>query len=112
MQGIILSAALVESFAPGLGQVTLGGVVGYALGYAIKKIIKIMMIFLGIFIALTTILSSQQIISVNWPLVENFFAEITQNPDLSLQNLAKWVGTYIPVTGGLLAGFFIGFRKG
>lgn len=112
MQGIFLTAALVEAVAPGLGQATLGGVVGYALGFALKKIIKILLIFTGVFIALTTVLASQNIISVNWPLVENYFNEILQNSNISFENLIQWLGAYIPVTGGLVAGFFIGFRKG
>ena len=89
---------------------------GILLGYALKKVVKLIAIVVGLFLAGLASLQYQQIASVNWSKVEGTISTIanaTTNTfnDYNIETLAmSHLG--IPLTGGLSAGFTIGFMKG
>jgi uncharacterized membrane protein (Fun14 family) len=110
---IFLNTVVAEALMPGLGKVTVGGCVGYALGFAIKKTLKLVMIFLGLFTVLAIILANQNMITINWDIIATNFQElIDKHGVLSIEQLGEHLGAFIPLTGGLVAGFVFGFRQG
>lgn len=97
--------------------VTGGGFIGgLLLGYALKKVVKLMAVVVGLFIAGLSYLQYQQIASVNWDKVEGTISTIanaTTNTfnDYNIETLGL-TNLGIPLTGGMSAGFAIGFMKG
>ena len=97
---------------------TIGGgfVAGILIGWAVKKVIKLVAIMAGLFLAGLAYLQYQQIASVNWDRIEGTISTIanaTTNTfnDHNIESLAT-TNLGIPLTGGMSAGFAIGFMKG
>jgi uncharacterized membrane protein (Fun14 family) len=89
---------------------------GLLLGYALKKVVKLIAVIVGLFIAGLAYLQYQQIASFNWDRIEGTIATIanaTTNSfnDHNIESLAT-TNLGIPLTGGMSAGFAIGFMKG
>ena len=103
----------ISSIGAVAGSGFLGGIL---LGYALKKLVKLIAVAGGLFIAGLAYLQYQQIASVNWDMVEGIIssiANITTNTfnDYNVGTLAT-ASLSIPLTGGMSAGFAIGFMKG
>ena len=97
---------------------TLGGGFfgGLLLGYAIKKVVKLLAVVVGLFIAGLAYLQYQQLAFFNWDRIEgniSTIANATTNTfsDHNIETLAT-ANLGIPLTGGMSAGFAIGFMKG
>jgi uncharacterized membrane protein (Fun14 family) len=100
-----------------IGTVVGGGLFGgLLLGYALKKVVKLIAVVVGLFIAGLAYLQYQQIASVNWDKIESTItglANATTNTfnNYNLESLATTT-LGIPLTGGMSAGFVVGFMKG
>ena len=106
----------VESIGSIATSLISGTVVGILVGYALKKVLRIGLVILGTFFAALAYLHYQGLLSVNWEkmemisravlttLVDSEITGNTANPILS--NLG------LPLTGGMVMGFAIGFVKG
>jgi uncharacterized membrane protein (Fun14 family) len=106
----------VESFLSipaGIGAGFFGGLL---LGYALKKVVKLLAIIVGLFLAGLAYLQSEKIASVNWDRVEDTISTIANAVTNTLNgyNIESLATTSlgIPLTGGMSAGFAIGFMKG
>ena len=89
---------------------------GVLVGWALKKVVKLFAIIAGLFLEGLAILEHQQVASVNWDKVEgtvSAIASATTNTltDYNIETLAT-TNLGIPLTGGISAGFAIGFMKG
>ena len=89
---------------------------GILLGYALKKVVKLIAVVVGLFLVGLAYLQHQQIATVNWAKVEGTISTIanaTTNTfnDYNIETLAM-TNLGIPLTGGMSAGFTIGFMKG
>ena len=101
------------SVSAGIGSGFFGGLL---LGYALKKVVKLMAIIVGLFLAGLAYLQYQRITSVNWDMIENTISTIANTTtntfnDYNIEGLAT-TNLGISLTGGMLAGFAIGFMKG
>ena len=103
----------INSIAATIGGGFFGGLL---LGYAIKKVVKLLAIVVGLFIAGLAYLQYQQLAFFNWDRIEGSISTIanaTTNTfnDHNIESLAT-TNLGIPLTGGMSAGFAIGFMKG
>jgi uncharacterized membrane protein (Fun14 family) len=108
-----MSTDSINSIAATVGGEFFGGLL---LGYALKKVIKIISIVDGLFIAGLAYLQYQQLASFNWDKIEGTISTITNATtntfnDYNIETLAT-TNLGIPLTGGMSAGFAIGFMKG
>ena len=112
---------------------TLGGgfFVGVLIGYALKKVIKLVAVIVGLFLAGLAYLQTQQIANINW----NKLQTVSEGAITTLSNVLIQIPGIssgsggdghatatasslamtnfgIPLTGGVSAGFTIGFIKG
>ena len=87
------------------GSVTLGFILGVATGYALKKVLKFLLFVLGVVILGIQILAYFDVIKVTWNGVK-FSLPVSADKvfQITLYN--------IPLTGGFLIGFWLGFKKG
>jgi uncharacterized membrane protein (Fun14 family) len=98
--------------------VTIGGGFfgGLLLGYAVKKAVKLIAVIVGLFIAGLAYLQYQQIASFNWDKIDGTISTIANATthtfnSYNIETLAM-TNLGIPLTGGMSAGFAIGFMKG
>jgi uncharacterized membrane protein (Fun14 family) len=90
---------------------------GLLLGYTIKKVVKIISVIAGLFIAGLAYLQYQQIAFLDWNRIEALFtsalgnvtANIPNNQEIAMLAMSNFG---IPLTGGMSAGFAVGFMKG
>jgi uncharacterized membrane protein (Fun14 family) len=106
----------IEGFSSEAAAAGGGFIGGLLLGYALKKVVKLMAVRVGLFIAGLAYLQYQQIASFNWDKIEgavSTIANVTTNTfnDHSIETLTT-TNLGIPLTGGMSAGFAIGFMKG
>jgi uncharacterized membrane protein (Fun14 family) len=100
-----------------VGAVVGGGFFGgLLLGYALKKVFKLIAVVVGLFIAGLAYLQYQQLASVNWDKIENTNTKLANTitntfNDYNIETLAT-TNLGIPFTGGMSAGFAVGFMKG
>jgi uncharacterized membrane protein (Fun14 family) len=103
----------INSIAATIGGGFFGGLL---LGYAVKKVVKLIAVVVGLFIAGLVYLQYQQLASFNWNKIEGTLSTIanaTSNTfnDYNIETLAA-TNLGILLTGGMSAGFTIGFMKG
>jgi uncharacterized membrane protein (Fun14 family) len=108
-----MSVDIINSIATTIGGGFFGGLL---LGYALKKIIKLLAVVIGLFLAGLAYLQYHQLASFNWDKIEvtiTSLANATTNTfnDYNIEALAM-TNLGIPLTGGMSAGFAIGFMKG
>jgi uncharacterized membrane protein (Fun14 family) len=108
-----LNSDFIASVSASVGGGFFGGIL---LGYALKKVVKLIAIVVGLFLAGLAYLQYQQVASINWAKVEGTISTIanaTTNTfnDYNIETL-EMTNLGIPLTGGLSAGFTIGFMKG
>jgi uncharacterized membrane protein (Fun14 family) len=90
---------------------------GLLFGYAIKKVVKLLAVIAGLIIAGLAYLEYQQIASLDWNRIEvlasetlgNVTAQISNNQEVTSLAMSNFG---IPLTGGMSAGFAVGFMKG
>ena len=89
---------------------------GFLIGHTLKHIVKILAVVVGLFLGALMYLQSQTIINVNWDKLQSLLESSLSAIGNSITNsgqISTVVGNLgIPLTGGLLAGFAIGFMKG
>jgi uncharacterized membrane protein (Fun14 family) len=106
----------IDSLTSIAGNIGGGFFGGLLLGYALKKLVKLIAVIVGLFIAGLAYLQYQQIASFNWDKIEattSTIANATTNTfnNYNIEILAS-TNLGIPLTGGMSAGFTIGFMKG
>jgi uncharacterized membrane protein (Fun14 family) len=101
------------SISTGIGGGFFGGLL---LGYALKKVVKLIAVVVGLFLAGLAYLQYQQVTYVNWAKVEGTISTIANatTNTFNVYNIETLAITNIgiPLTGGMSAGFTIGFMKG
>jgi uncharacterized membrane protein (Fun14 family) len=89
---------------------------GLLFGYALKKVVKLIALVAGLFIAGLAYLRYQQIVYFDWGKIERVVTDIFGNVDnqISGQVITSFAlsNLGVPLTGGMSAGFAIGFMKG
>ncbi|GEM87273.1 hypothetical protein MGR01S_18980 [Meiothermus granaticius NBRC 107808] len=104
----------VDWIQPYIGQLTFGGVAGFATGYAIKTVGRWVAIFLGIIFIVVQVLASLGYLSVDWTRIQRDVEPYFQNENLrSLWNgLIALLTNNLPFGGAFVAGLLLGLRRG
>jgi uncharacterized membrane protein (Fun14 family) len=104
----------LEGLAPYLGQITFGGVAGFATGLATKKIGRIALVFAGLIFIALQILAYAKIIAIDWIRLEGFVAPtFKQSTMLSILNLMWHILTNnLPFGAAFIPGFLLGLKRG
>jgi uncharacterized membrane protein (Fun14 family) len=101
----------LQKALPVVSEASFFGFLGFALGYASRKVLKIGLIVVGFFFIFVQGMAYLGIIQVDWQraldLVNDAVLNIKGN-----QTVGEFVKNRIPAAGALVAGYFLGFRKG
>jgi len=104
-----MTSPLVESLAPIVFQLVLGGVGGFLIGYAIRKVIKIAIIVAVVVFSLI-LLASANVINVDYSGLSETTTNVLNavNPAL---NMITPLLAHVPFIASLIFGFFLGFKR-
>ena len=91
-----------------VGDMGVGGVVGFITGYALKKFIKLLLALIGVYVLSLFWLQQKGVVTINTNALFNL-TESTANQTLSL---ADKVMSILPGGGAFVVGFYLGFHKG
>lgn len=100
-----------------------GGISGFLMGFAVKKVANLLKLLIltlvGIQLFLLAMLESQGLISVDWTSINSALSTVASEGVGALviaggtaAPIARELVTFLPATGGAVAGFFVGWRRG
>lgn len=101
----------IEGLLPLFTEGSFFALIGFALGYASRKVVKLLLIFVAIFFLGIQALSYAEVMTVDW----NHAIELLNRVVLNLkedQPFTQVLKEKIPTVGALIAGYFLGFRRG
>lgn len=109
MEGVEL-----PDLSPYLGQVTFGGLAGYAVGYALKKLGRLLAVALGLLFVAVQLLAQAGYIQVDWTRIQRDVEPLLQQPGLrSLWERLLTTLTYnLPFGASFVGGLILGLRAG
>jgi uncharacterized membrane protein (Fun14 family) len=104
----------VEVIQPYIGQLTFGGLAGFAVGYAIKTVGRWVAIFLGVIFIVVQILASMGYLSVDWTRIQRDVEPYINNSGVKnlWNNLVSLLTNNLPFGGAFIAGLLLGLRRG
>jgi uncharacterized membrane protein (Fun14 family) len=109
-----VGSQLLDAAAPYLGQISFGGLAGFATGYAVKKIGKIALFIFGSVFILLQVLAFMGIIEINWLRIQQFAEPALQRPALenAINGLVGILTNNLPFAGAFMPGFLLGLKFG
>lgn len=113
-------ASWLERYAGGswqvLGaQVGLGALLGFAVGYATKFALRLALLLVGVAVLLAVYLSRTGFLTVHWDALQTAYDQYVLGQGGVFVLLKSWASSlsgYIPISGGFVLGFLLGFRAG
>jgi uncharacterized membrane protein (Fun14 family) len=104
----------LPDLSPYLGQVTFGGLAGYAVGYALKKLGRLLAVALGLLFVVVQLLAQAGYIQVDWTRIQRDVEPLLQQPGLqSLWERLLTTLTYnLPFGASFVGGLILGLRAG
>jgi uncharacterized membrane protein (Fun14 family) len=105
---------ILDAIAPYIGQISFGGLAGFATGYAMKKIGKIALFVFGTIFILLQVLAYMGVIEINWLRVQQFAEPALQRPALesTLNGIIGVLTNNVPFAGAFIPGFLLGLKFG
>lgn len=101
----------VEGALPMISEASFFALIGFALGYFARKVVKLGLILLAVFFIGVQGLSYLGVIDVNWDraleVLNDFVLNLKEN-----ETIGEILKDRIPTAGALVAGYWLGFRKG
>lgn len=101
----------IEGWLPLLTEGSFFALIGFALGYATRKIVKVLLIFVAIFFIGIQALAYADVMTVDWgkalELINRLVLNLREDQPITEVLIAK-----VPTAGSLIAGYFLGFRRG
>jgi uncharacterized membrane protein (Fun14 family) len=103
-----------DMLAPYLGQISFGGLSGFATGFAVKKIGRIALVMFGLIFILVQVLAYMGLIEVNWLRIQQFAEPALKRPALEgfFNGLLGILTNNLPFAGSFVPGFLLGLRFG
>jgi uncharacterized membrane protein (Fun14 family) len=105
---------IIDQITPYLGQISFGGLSGFAVGYALKKVGRVALVVFGLLFITLQALAYAGFIEVNWLRIQQ-----VANPVLERNSLeGTWKGLLavltqnIPFAGAFVPGLLLGLRMG
>ncbi|AEB11388.1 FUN14 domain-containing protein [Marinithermus hydrothermalis] len=104
----------MENLQPFVGQITFGGLAGFATGYALKKIGKVLAVILGIGFLSLQLLAYAGYIQIDWTRIQQDVDPLLDQERLrGFWNQLLEVLTFnLPFAGGFTAGLVLGLKRG
>jgi len=100
----------LPDLTPYLGQITFGGLAGYAVGYALKKVGRLLAIALGLLFVALQLLAQAGYVEVDWTRIQRDVEPLLQQP--ALRNLWDRLLATLTFGASFVGGLVLGLRAG
>ena len=106
--------ATFSDIAPLLGQIGLGGLLGFAVGFALKKVGTIVLVVLGCLVLLLQLAAMADIIQVNWLRIQEVINPWLEPDSLDAtgRSFVTMLVADLPFAGSFLGMLAVGFKAG
>lgn len=101
----------LTEYLPMVTEASFFGLIGFALGYFSRKVVKVGLILIGIGFIAAQGLSYVGVVDIKWDRA----IDLVNGAILDIKGSQSWKEIFahkIPTMGALIAGYFVGFRKG
>ncbi|WP_167764528.1 MULTISPECIES: FUN14 domain-containing protein [Thermus] len=104
----------LPDLTPYLGQMTFGGLAGYAVGYALKKVGRLLAIGLGLLFIALQLLAQAGYVQVDWTRIQKDVEPLLQQPGLQglWERLVQTLTYNLPFGASFVGGLLLGLRAG
>jgi uncharacterized membrane protein (Fun14 family) len=104
----------VETLSPYLGQLTFGGMAGFATGYALKKIGRVLAVGLGLLFVVLQLLAQAGYVQVDWTRIQKDVEPLLQDEGVKdlWERLLATLTHNLPFGASFTAGLLLGLRSG
>ncbi|MGQ9735779.1 MAG: FUN14 domain-containing protein [Thermaceae bacterium] len=104
----------MEALSPYIGQLTFGGLAGFATGYALKKIGRLLAVGLGLLFIALQLLAQAGYVQVDWIRIQKDVDPLLKDEGLrSLWDRTLSLLTHnLPFGASFVAGFVLGLKAG
>lgn len=104
----------MEVIQPYIGQLTFGGLAGFAVGFAIKTVGRWTAIIVGLIFVVVQVLASMGYIEVDWTRIQRDVEPLLQQEQVrtAWDALVGVLTTNLPFSGAFIAGLLLGLRRG
>jgi uncharacterized membrane protein (Fun14 family) len=104
----------LPNLSPYLGQMTFGGLAGYAVGYALKKVGRALAILLGLLFIALQLLAQAGYVQVDWTRIQRDVEPFLQQPGLQglWERLLSTLTHNLPFGASFVGGLLLGLRAG
>ena len=109
-----MGANLLDQIAPYLGQISFGGLAGFAVGYALKKVGRVALVVFGLLFITLQALAYFGLVEVNWLRIQQIAEPALQRSGLesAWKALLGVLTQNLPFAGAFVPGFILGLRMG
>lgn len=104
----------METLSPYLGQLTFGGMAGFATGYALKKIGRVLAVGLGLLFVVLQLLAQAGYVQVDWTRIQKDVEPLLQDEGVKdlWERLLATLTHNLPFGASFTAGLLLGLRSG
>ncbi|KIX84599.1 FUN14 domain-containing protein [Thermus filiformis] len=104
----------METLSPYLGQLTFGGVAGFATGYALKKIGRVLAVGLGLLFVVLQLLAQAGYVQVDWTRIQKDVEPLLKDEGVKglWERLLATLTYNLPFGASFTAGLLLGLRSG
>ncbi|MGQ9510538.1 MAG: FUN14 domain-containing protein [Thermaceae bacterium] len=104
----------MEALSPYIGQLTFGGLAGFATGYALKKVGRFLAVGLGLLFIALQLLAQAGYVQVDWTRIQKDVDPLLKDEGLrSLWDRTLSLLTHnLPFGASFVAGFVLGLKAG
>jgi uncharacterized membrane protein (Fun14 family) len=109
-----VSNNLFDSLAPYLGQISFGGLAGFATGYALKKIGRMALVIFGLLFITIQFLAYLGVVRVDWLRIQQYADPLLSKSSIQgfFNGLIGILTNNVPFAGAFVPGFLLGLRYG
>jgi uncharacterized membrane protein (Fun14 family) len=107
-------SGVFDALAPYLGQISFGGLAGFATGYALKKVGRVALVIFGLLFIAVQVLAYYGVVQIDWLRIQSYADPLLKRESLQgfFNSLLRILTNNVPFAGAFIPGFVLGLRFG
>ena len=108
------AAATFDALAPYLGQISFGGLAGFATGYALKKVGRVAIVIFGLLFIAVQLMAYFGVVKIDWLRIQSYADPLLKRESLEgfFNAIVRVLTNNVPFAGAFIPGFLLGLRFG
>jgi uncharacterized membrane protein (Fun14 family) len=103
-----------DALAPYLGQISFGGLAGFATGYALKKVGRVAIVIFGLLFIAVQLMAYFGVVKIDWLRIQSYADPLLKRESLEgfFNAVLRVLTNNLPFAGAFIPGFLLGLRFG